>query len=164
MTLCKPKIRATLVAVLLGGALLVAAGCGSDGDSSSTSATITKASFIKQADAICDKTEKRQLFRVDQYQTKTGSEGDQAPPSHEDEVKLVAFAGIPPVVEQIEELSDLPRPEKGAKEVEEFIAALEAGIKKAESDPELVLSREPDPFAPAAKAASKFGFQVCSGI
>jgi hypothetical protein len=144
---------------LLTGAALIAAfalvGCG-DGDDT-TAAELTKAQYIKQADAICSKTEKRQQQLVGEFSKK---EKKQTAGSEE---ALVRFAGIPPLATQAEELGELPVPKTGAKEAEAFLKAFEAGVEGSEKDPKSLLTASANPFAEAEKIAQNFGFKVCRG-
>jgi len=142
-----------LVSVLLVAAL---AGCGSDGDET-TAATVSKAQFIKQADAVCDKTEGRQLKRIEEFQKR------QLPPGPKAERELVAFAGVPPLAIEAEELEELPLPSSGGDEAEAFIDAFRAGVAKAEEDPASMLSEKAYPFVRATELAREFGFKVCGG-
>lgn len=145
------------VAGALLASLLLLAGCGSGGTSSETAAALTKAQYVKQADAICAKVEKRQLKLVGAFQK---LHLKQSPSS---ELKLVRFAGIPPLDTQAEELAALSPPTTEAKEASAFIKAFEAGVAEAEKNPGLLLKINQDPFAKARALASSYGFKVCRG-
>ena len=154
----------SLVVSSLSVLALAASGCGGDGNDESTEAALTKVVFVKRADSICDKTEKRQLLLVDKVQTEEAAEGQEGPPSHAAEVALVSSAGLPPLRTELKELSELPPPQSDAKQLHAYLAALGAGIKAVERNPEALLTRKPtDPFAKAASIANEFGFKVCSG-
>ena len=64
------KASLAVLAVLVALAALVA-GCG-DGDDSDTTATLTKAEFIKQGDRICEKAEEQSEAQL--RATEPGSE------------------------------------------------------------------------------------------
>lgn len=131
-------------------------GCGS-GDEETTAASVSKAAFIKQADAVCSKTEKRQLALVAKFQQRGVKPGPKS------ELELVAFAGVPPLATEAEELRELPQPSSEAKQAKAFIAAFAAGVKRAEQDASLMLDLEKNPFTEAEQLAGEFGLKVCGG-
>jgi hypothetical protein len=135
---------------------LFVVGCGGGGDDS-TVATVSKAQYIKQADAICGKTENRQLALMKGFAKR------EEPPGKSSEEKLVENVGLPPLVTQLEELEELPLPSTGTAEAEDFLVAFGAGIEKGEKDPGLLLTLEPDPFSESKKLAAEFGFKTCGG-
>jgi hypothetical protein len=151
----KLRYGSVLVAACLLFALV--AGCGG-GDDTETAADspISKAQYIKRADAICTKTESRQEALIRKFGEQ---EKKQTPNS---EAELVSFAGLPPVQQQAEEISDLPQPSSGAQEATAYVTALEEGLKAARKNPAALLEGE-NPFAKAEEVASKFGFKVCRG-
>ena len=138
--------------------VLLGLGCGSGGSDSSNasnaSATVSKAEYVKQADAICGRTEKKQLQLVAKFPKQK--------PTKQAQVELVEFAGIPPLSEQAKELSDLPAPREDAADAKAYVAAFSVGVEKAEGDPSTML-KAPSPFAEAEALALKFGFKVCKG-
>jgi len=141
-------------------ALVVLPSCGSSNDE--TVETVSKEEFVKQADQVCAKTEKRQLALVNKFEeSKSGKESQASTAKAEEE--LVAFAGVPPIKQQFQELSQLPTPESGSSQVDAYLKALEAGLTTVEKEPALLLNIDSDPFAKAASLAEDFGFKVCSG-
>jgi hypothetical protein len=163
MFMRRKAVRGALLAALLVATSLVVTSCGGGSDSTSVAEQPSKEEFTKRADQICSKTEKRQLLLVDKFQEKRRAEGKGTPPSAAEEAEVVVAAGLPPIKKQLQELEDLPLPATGAKEASKYIEALEAAVKAAEKDPQLLLSLESTPFAQAAKVAQAFGFSVCSG-
>lgn len=133
-------------------ASFAAAGCGGGGDS--TAATLTKAQFLRQADAICAKTEERQLARM---------QGFNEPPGRASEIKLVRVAGLPPLHVQAEELGTLTPPAEMDRQVDVFLAAFETGIEEIEKAPIKLLNIERNPFTESQKLAKALGLKVCGG-
>jgi len=157
----KSRTRSFIPVIATLTALAVLNSCGS-GDDTKTVNSLSKKEFIKQADQICSKTEKRQLVLIGKFEEgKSPQESQASSPKAEEE--LVAFAGVPPVKQQLQELSQLPAPEGGSEQVDGYLKALETGLKTAENDPALLLSIDSDPFAKATSLAKAFGFKVCSG-
>lgn len=135
--------------------VLVIVGCGGTASNSSdTSATISRADYVKQADAICGRTEKKQLKLLRIFATQKSTQKAR--------VELVEHAGIPPLQEQAKKLSELPEPSEGAAEAKAYVVAFSDGVNKAEEDPGSLLEA-PSPFGEAEALAAKFGFKVCSG-
>lgn len=150
------------IAFALGALLLIlgAGGCGgSGGDSSSVSATvaeISRAAYLKRADAICAKTEKRQLKAVADF-------NHQGSATHQGQIELVEEAAVPPWRRQIKELEQLPPPAEGAAEADAFIASFKAAVDRGEADPASVFEEGNQVFAQSMALAAKFGFKVCGG-
>jgi hypothetical protein len=137
--------------------VLLIVGCGGGGGSvsnvSTTSAIISKAEYVKRADAICSRTEKEQLKLLGSL--------PKLKPTQKSQVELVEHAGIPPLQEQAKELTKLPEPSEGAAEAKAYVIAFSNGLEKSEEDPSAMLKSTP--FASAEAIAAKFGFKVCAG-
>lgn len=139
-----------LFGVLL--AALVVAGCGgSDEDSS-----LTKAEFVKQANAICQegRSEREELFKTFSKEVKSENV------TKEEQESLVTVVFKPPYENTIDGLNGLTPPEGDEKQVEEIIAAMEEGLEKAEANP-LVTLRTNIQFAEANNLAAKYGLKEC---
>jgi hypothetical protein len=156
MLLIKRFTSRTVALAAASLAIFTLASCGSD--RGTTDESLSKAEFIKQADQICSKTEKRQLALVSAFEEKKQAGGGGSP-----EEELVLAAGLPPVKEQLQELAELPLPESGSGEVKSYLGALEDGVAAVEANPSLLLSVDSDPFAGAESEAKKVGFKVCRG-
>lgn len=148
----KARLSLPLLAVLVAALI---SGCGGD-DDSTTTATVSKAQFVKEADAICKKTELEQEKLVNKYYVRLNPNELKAKGE-----KLVRLAALPPLQTQAEELSELPLPEQGEKEAKAYMKAFEAGLQEAEEDPKSLL--EGKAFADAEAQAAKVGFKVCLG-
>jgi len=145
-----------MLALLLAFAIGLA-GCGGGSDTTEAS-TLTKAEYVKQADQICAKTEGRQRALLTKFQkenTKLGS-GQAATE------KMISFAALPPMEEQIQELSQLPPPSKEAAKAKAYVKELEKGLEIAEQEPGTLLIT-PGAFTKSEEAAQAFGFKTCAG-
>jgi hypothetical protein len=139
---------------------LVLGGCG--GGSSTTSATSTKAAFVRQGDRICGKAEAEKnaaLQKAFAEAAKSGSKDGRAV-----EEELVTTVALPPISRMTEELSRLDRPEGEEAKAGEIIAAFEKAVQEVESDPGSVLSGSGQPFSKPDEMAKKFGFTACAEI
>jgi len=181
----KLKIFAGLLALAV---VLVATGCGDDsatgttagadasGETAATTDTadqgatategegeaggepLTKAQFIKQANAICAKTKQRQSTAFGAYvqQNKGSFSGDR-----KSQEKLVLAVAIPPFQQQVEELAALSAPKSDEAEVDEIISSFEEALQASEENPGTLL-RGRGEFAEAEKLAAAYGMKACS--
>lgn len=142
------------------GALAAAflAGCGGDDDGSATAESLTKAQFVKQADGICAKYNRkgeRQFQKVVETLNL-----DQGEPKRDVAAKGVAAVAIPILEEQIEELRALPVPEGEEQEIELIIERQEQSLEKVEDEPLFRVSG--NPYEELNKPAADYGLVECS--
>lgn len=147
------------IAVALAVAALVA-GCGGGSDSSSSSSTgsVSKAVFVKKADAVCQKgTERMQraiLVFLKQHK-------DVKRPNKTQSEKLVGTAIVPSVKTEIKELKALDVPEGDEERVDAIISALEEGLETAENNPEAVVASSSAVFGISGRLAGEYGAEAC---
>jgi hypothetical protein len=137
----------------------IVAGCGSD-DDSDTTASLTKTEFIKQADAICAKSEKQVSTEFEDFAKENDIPLDKEP-SEEQSEELVEEVLIPSVQDQADGIRDLGLPSGDEDRVEAMLDALDEAIEEAEDDPAALFASGSDPFAKANKLASDYGLEVC---
>jgi len=142
---------------------LVAAGCGSDGDSTAadeSSASLSKAEFIKKGDEICKETDKIQNKDIRLYLVENpGSSGKK------EDVEKVIKVGLQQIKVEAEELEALGAPEGDEEKIEAIVAGIEDGMKKAEEDPVSTNKSGPgNPFATVDKLTTDYGFKVCNFV
>jgi hypothetical protein len=163
------KARAGLALAAIAAAI-VAVGCGSSDGGSDSSSTVTvtvqtgslsKAAFVKKADAICKAARTEFLAEFASFSKEHLSEF--ANPKNREEIfKKVLETMLGPNVEgQIEQISKLGAPSSYAPEVETFLNALQKRIDKAQEEP-LGLIATPYPFKKAENVAKQVGLQGCS--
>jgi hypothetical protein len=138
---------------------LVVAGCGGSGDSSNTTTgSISKAAFIKKADAVCQKgTERMQraiLVFLKQHK-------DVKRPNKAQSEELVGTAIVPSVKTEVKELKALDVPEGDEEHVDAIISALEEGLETAEANPEAVVASSDAVFGISGRLAGEYGAEVC---
>jgi hypothetical protein len=147
----KPRVYLILV---LASALALVTGCGGGDDEES----LTKAQFIKQADAICEKQNKKKNEDLVKAYAKLEKEGKTA--GKKGEAELIGDVALPPIAQMTEELADLGLPEEQEDQAEQFITEMEQAVAEVEEDPSLALSAE-EPFEKPKERATKFGFSDC---
>ncbi len=145
------RLTALIAALLLVGAL--AAGCGGGGDSTTvTTSSLSKAAFVKKANALCDEGRQQAL--------------DYRPPSEEGPEKQVVtttiHAGILPAIEgAMKELRELGAPKNDEAKVEAIIVGNEEAIAKAEKMSFASLVDMEKVFLPTAEKARSYGIKSC---
>jgi hypothetical protein len=146
---------------LLAGALaiaLVAAGCG--GGSGSSTASISKAEFEKQGNAICAQGEKR----IQQEARKYAKEHHlQQKPTTAQFTEIAETIVIPGIQQQLDELRALGAPAGEESQVKETFAAVEEGLEEIKKEPAKVIQPEGSipAFAKANKMARGLGLETC---
>ncbi len=149
--------------VLLAGVLaiaVVAAGCGSSSDDSSESTTaLTKAEFIEQGDAICEKGSKQISDEAEEFAK--DNDVDTSNPTDEQQEEVIATVVAPSLQTQADELSELGAPDGEEGKTAAIIDALEAGVEELEDDPGVLLEDGAEPLDKANELATKYGFKAC---
>jgi hypothetical protein len=138
------------VALLL---IALASGCGGGGDTQ-----LSKAEFLKQANAICTKAHEKEQAKFAVF-LKAHSESHLNP---NDNMKaLVLIIGVPAIRTQVEELEALRVPTGDAEKIAAIITGIKKGLKEVEDRP-LRVNNGPDPFTESNTLASKYGLKACA--
>ncbi len=132
---------------------LVAAGCGSS-DSS-----LTKAEFIKQADTICRRAEKKKGNAFGEFVLKKHL-GPGHPMTLKDKEELASDILLPPIKVEVEEVADLSAPKGEEAKVSAIVGGAEDVVAELEKNPFLFASKD-DPWTEVAKLAREYNFQQC---
>jgi hypothetical protein len=152
-----------LIALLaaLGAIALIAAGCGSDSSTTDSTATLTKAEFLKQGNAICAAGNKEinagfeKFFEENEFSKKNQ-------PTQADFQEGAEEVVIPSVRKQIDELEELEAPEGEEEKYEALFENAEAQLEKAEENPKLLTDENNDLFAGVNKEAKALGLGSCA--
>lgn len=129
---------------------LIAAGCGSSG-----SDTLTKAEYVKEANAVCDRGEKERSDAISEF----GRTAGQNLPQKQVQKGLVD-ATLPTFQKLSSELAALPVPKEEAKRVEEFNRAFLAAVEAIEARWHVIIEN-PALFGEANDIAEKIGTTEC---
>jgi uncharacterized protein with von Willebrand factor type A (vWA) domain len=150
-----------LIAVLaaLAAIMLIVAGCGGGDDSSSDSSSITKAQFIKQADAICENGNKENEAEFEEF-AKEHNLSEKKEPSKAQQEEAISEIVAPGVQKQIEEIDALGAPKGDEGKIEAMIAAVEEGVEEIEENP-ASLTEGKNPLAKGSKLAKEYGLKTC---
>lgn len=149
----KPIFLLTFVAGLVA---MIATGCG--GNSS-----LTKAEYVKQADAICKKAEKNKKGKIEAFLQKNApTPGKKL--SLEEEAKFATDftirAVLPSLRTEADELDGLDSPSNEGERANAIIEGFDEMVRKLEDNP-AIIAIKPDPFEKVARMARDYGFQTC---
>jgi maltose-binding protein MalE len=155
---------------------VVAAGCGSSssssdssstsgsdttastGDTTATTAALSKAELIKQGDAICTKGNKSIETEANEFAKENNVNTKKPTKAQKEEVITEVVA--PDVRKQGEEIAELGAPSGDEAEVEAIVAAVEGAADELEENPTLLFEGT-NPLSKASKLAASYGFKVC---
>jgi len=141
------------------GVAVIAAGCGGGGDSSTVS--ITKAQFVKQADAACKKGEER--IQADFQAYIEGHKKNLSNPTEDDFAEVVETVVAPDVEQEVSEIRALGVPSGDEDKIEAILDSVEEGREEAEADPKNAVQTTPASLEKAKKLAKEYGLKVCAG-
>jgi hypothetical protein len=132
-------------------------GCGSD-DGASGSAQVSKAAFVRQANAVCEAASER-IVAKSATAEQNGKTGPQAG------AELVPVILVPAIEEEIEEVRALEMPEGDEAQIEAILDALQEVMDKAKVAPEeflAVLGAGERPYRKVEKLANAYGIDECA--
>ncbi len=140
-------------------AALIMSGCGGS-DSS-----LTKAEFIKQADAICLKEQKVKAAALEAYLLKVGV-GPGKPMTLAQAEYQTKKVLMPPIRSMAEQINDLGAPDGEEDKVEAILTGVEQAIETSEKEAETrrktgKVGAYNDPFEEVAKLSQRYGFNTC---
>jgi hypothetical protein len=150
------KAFLTALAVLVALATVIA-GCGG-GDDSATSGSLTKAEFIKKADAICEKGNDSINTEVDEFAKEKGTTPEKM--TKEQQEEFVEQVVAEDIRSQAEEIGDLGAPSGDEKQIEAMVEAVEDGAGEIEEEPKVLFGKS-NPLAEGTKLAKEYGLKVC---
>jgi hypothetical protein len=164
------RALAALVAVLAIAAAVAGCGGGSDSTSSggdtggdttaqSSGPAPTKAQFVKEADAICTKSDTALNSEIESYAKENGIPSNKEP-SKDQQVEIYEAVVLPNVSQQSDEIGELTPPEGDEETIEELVSSLSEGVEEAEADPQQLVEGK-NPLADATSQAKAYGMTVC---
>ena len=123
-------ISGILVGVVVLGAVI--SGCGGGSDSS----TVTKAEFVKQADALCAERQKEWKTALASYnqQVQERNATNKLQVQEEIATGLLEKEMIPAVSKQLEAMEALPAPEGDEEQVSKMLDTLSKELEKVEGE------------------------------
>jgi hypothetical protein len=134
---------------------IVIAGCGGGNDTSSpttaTASTISKADFVAQANAICDKG--------NQVTDSAGAQLGENP-SQAQLTELISKTFVPSIQGQIDAIKALGAPVGDEATVAKMLSLAQDNLDQLESDPSQI--ENPKLFANFAKVAHPYGLTSCA--
>ena len=156
------RVAVAIAAVFSALALLLAA-CGSGDGSTETSGSLSKADFVRQAEAACKKAKDEIVGKNFAQIRKLAKD----PKAREDfEYKLVKTTVIPALEHEVEQVKALGAPPGEAARVEKMLVLTEGAIEEAKTEPETYVSGDDyrfgsEHFGDAHKQALAYGIDNC---
>jgi ABC-type lipoprotein release transport system permease subunit len=144
------KLRATLALIAVLALGVIAAGCGSSGDDSSSTSNLTKAEFIAKADAICQQGN-QQINSAAHEQF-----GNQKPTAAEVQ-QFITGTVLPNTQSQVDKIKALGAPSGDEDQVNKILDTVQADIDKAKSSGDI----ENSTFADSNALAKQYDLKVC---
>lgn len=141
-----------IAASVVGTVLILFAGCGGG----ASDAPLTRAEFMKQAEAICKEAAGERGKRLE----KALKEHSDEKLDNAAQVKIGSQVLLPVLGDMVGRLSELEVPAQKGKDLEEMVEAFERGLQKEENDHALVLAAET--YSPARKKAKALGIMECT--
>lgn len=146
-----PMRKTSLLLMLLALGVWVAA-CGGGGGSSSAAeaSALTKAQFIKAADAICRKADEEQLESLSR-------EGKAKPKPGLEE--LIVNVSVPPAEKELKGIEELGAPAGDEQEIEAILQEVRQAIRQTEENP---MAANRSGLTATNQRAARFGFKDCA--
>lgn len=153
-------LRPRLLVIFVFALALTAIGCG-DSDSSDTAAAppMTKAAFVKEANALCNKSRAIAIERAFALSAQRPDESKRA-----QEVELFRTVMLPDAQKRIDRVLALGVPSGDEDQVEAIFSKVEEILDRAESDPESFFQAQINykyPLKEAEKLADRYGLSDC---
>lgn len=142
-----------VLALFCAAIALTVAGCGGGDD---TTTSLTKAQFVKQANALCAKYNERMAADYTQY-AEENFKGEPSPALAEE---AVAKTTIPASEEELEDLRSLPVPGGEEKKVEALLERRQEALEKIEDEPLFKVAG--DPFEEFNQPLTDYGLTECA--
>ena len=137
-------------------AVVFAGGCGGSSDSDS----LTKAEFVKRAEAICAKHKAQVENDLFAYIAKNTGEKS---PSKAVQGEAVTKTVVPIYRAELEEIEALGAPSDDEDQVGEILSSFEGGIAATEADPVRAF-RVSGQFTEFSKLANAYGLKICAQV
>lgn len=153
-------VFAVLVGVLVAAVAMV--GCGSGGGGSDTAvaeSSISKAQYVKQAEAVCKKGNEE--LEAD-FATFVREKENVKKPTESDYAELLERVVAPNISAETEELWELDVPQGDASQVEAMLSAREESLTIAEGEPKALIENSEKVFGKASKLADAYGLKDCA--
>ena len=146
---------ALLVGILM-TTMLVAAGCGGDDEDS-----LTKAEFVKQANAICTAGDEEINQRLESFLKENEPSGQRLTDAQLTEGAEEVL--LPSLRKQVDKIAALGTPSEDGEEAEEIVQGAEEALEEVEDEPALAAPQTGDrnPFAEVNEKAREYGLDVC---
>jgi hypothetical protein len=136
---------------------LFTAGCGGGNDA----ASISKAEFVKRADAVCAETGEQIASGVGSFVAGYDGKEPEGEARAAAEAELVETVMVPNKENEVEQLREIGAPQGDEDQVEAIADALEEGIDEAKKRPEEAVQGKSRSILEAEQLARDYGLKGC---
>ena len=153
--------KSLAVIAALAAFALVVAGCGDSDDSTTDStASLTKAAFIKQGNAICAAGNQEIEEGFEEFAEEKNLNQNKEP-SKAELTEASETILIPAVSDQIDELRALGTPEGDGGKADQLLTNAEEVLEEGEEDPVSLTEEGSGGFTEVNKESREYGLTVC---
>lgn len=145
---------------------LILVGCGGGGSDATSgggdsTASLSKAEFIKEADAICSKGGEQAQSEFAAFGKKNKiPEGKEPTTAQWEEIGTQIL--VPALRQQVDEIRQLELPAGDEAQIEAFLEGVDGAVEEVEEKPEI--AKEPSKtLTDAHQTINGYGFKVCGG-
>jgi len=142
---------------------LILPGCGDEAATGETDGALSKADFVRKAEAACKKAKEEIVGRNFAQIRKLAKD----PKAREDfEYELVETAVVPALEHEVEQVKALGTPPGNAAQIEQMLKLTEGAIDEAKTEPETYVAGDAyrygsEHFGDAHKQALAYGIENC---
>jgi peptide deformylase len=148
-----------LIAVSVSGAVgaaLLVAGCGSGSQDATDAQQIDKATFVKQADAICEQASGRMAAEL-----RSVGQSESAASFTATQIRILRKVFVPGLEEEQREIQALGMPKEAKKEAEALLEAYRKAIAQMKAKAKAIVESKTEPQEAVTLAARRIGIARC---
>jgi hypothetical protein len=139
----------------------IVAGCGSSSSSTESTASLSKAEFVKQGNAICEAGNKEINAGFEEFAKEREFSKTKQPSPAEIEEGAEEIV-VPSIRKQIDQIKALGAPEGEEEQVEAFVENAETQLEKGEEDASLLADESKHLFASVNEEGKALGLTACA--
>lgn len=149
--LAQPRLPSLRVVCTAAVAVVAVAGCGS------SSSGVSKAQFLKQANAICQRGNQVTNAAANKAFPSSGKQ-----PTPAAIASFVRKTDVPEIQRQIDQIRALDKPPADKTKIDAMLALAQADLDRVKADPTALVASNAHPFKNFAALAHPYGLTSCA--